>query len=92
MKFTIFFFGQLAVFVFLLLYFHHLGEKIGYKRGRDEGYNLGRIDADNWWMEIELQAEQARRKIWVHQVAMRAKYQAYEPSEEVKQEIRERRG
>lgn len=29
-----------------------------------EGYELGRRDADNWWLDAERQTEEERRKIW----------------------------
>jgi hypothetical protein len=64
MKFILFL-GELVAIVTLLLYFHHLGEKIGYKRGREEGYKLGRIDADNWWIDVELRTDQDRQRTWI---------------------------
>lgn len=54
------FLAELAIIVWLCLWFH----KRGFKRGRDDGYKLGRVDADNWWLDVEQQVDQARQKMW----------------------------
>lgn len=36
----------------------------GYHCGHKHGYAKGRYDADNWWIGIEQQTDQARQKIW----------------------------
>ena len=49
-----------------------IGEARGYERGKKEAdiqvaaqaYDHGRKDADNWWLGVEQQADQARLKIW----------------------------
>lgn len=51
---------DLAIIVGLCLLFH----KRGYKRGWDAGYKLGRVDADNWWLDAEQSVDQARQKMW----------------------------
>lgn len=51
---------ELALIVGSCLLFHERG----YKRGKEEGYKLGRIDENNWWLGAEQQADQARQKIW----------------------------
>lgn len=38
--------------------------ELGYQRGWDEGYKLGRIDADNWWLEAQRESNQVRQEIW----------------------------
>lgn len=38
------------------LFCYSLGSKYGYQRGR--------IEADNWWLRAEQDADQARKKIW----------------------------
>jgi len=42
--------------------------KRGFRDGRvegfDAGYRVGRIDADNWWLDAEQQVDRARQKIW----------------------------
>jgi hypothetical protein len=45
--------------------------KIGYKHGaRDrnvsllQAYELGRKSGDNWWLGVEAEIEQERRRIW----------------------------
>lgn len=47
------------------------GRLAGYKRGaldRDvtlqQAYELGRKSGDNWWMGVEAEIEQERRKLW----------------------------
>ncbi len=61
-------FGVNFYIAILLLILMCLCEQHGYndgrKRGKEEGYRLGRIDADKWWLGIEEQADQARQKIW----------------------------
>jgi hypothetical protein len=37
---------------------------LGYKSGVKDGYAKGRLDADNWWIGAESEADQARRQIW----------------------------
>jgi hypothetical protein len=37
---------------------------LGYKSGMKDGYAKGRIAADNWWIGIESETEEARRQIW----------------------------
>ena len=37
---------------------------IGYKAGWKDGYLQGRKDADNWWLGVESETDQARQKIW----------------------------
>jgi hypothetical protein len=34
----------------------------GHEAGYDKGYEAGRKDADNWWMGIEKEVEQAQRR------------------------------
>ena len=36
----------------------------GVEQGTDQGYIKGRKDADNWWLGVESEADQARVKIW----------------------------
>jgi flagellar biosynthesis/type III secretory pathway protein FliH len=43
---------------------HKEGAEDGYQRGYDAGHIAGRRDADNWWIEVEAEADQARQKIW----------------------------
>ena len=35
-----------------------------YSRGLKEGYELGRKSADDWWIGVERQTEEERRRIW----------------------------
>jgi hypothetical protein len=36
----------------------------GYRRGFKDGYEAARKAADNWWVGVELQVDQERKKIW----------------------------
>lgn len=42
-----------------------LSERFGFGRGREKGFKLGRIHADNWWLEAERQIDDERKKIWM---------------------------
>lgn len=53
----------LAILLFLVstfLWFH----RRGFQHGKDQGYIDGRKAADNWWLGVEAEADQARVKIW----------------------------
>jgi len=50
--------------VLVCLWFHERGYQRGKKAGRDEGYAVGRIDADNWWLDVEQQVDRVQQKIW----------------------------
>ena len=57
------FVGTLVAIVLIALVFHQLGYKKGREDGYHAGYDLGRKHADNWWLGIEEQANQARQNI-----------------------------
>jgi hypothetical protein len=57
----------IGILVFLVathLLFHRWGYRKGQRDTFDAGYLAGRKDADNWWVKLEEEADQARRKIW----------------------------
>ena len=47
-----------------LVAFHNWAYKAGIKKGYAKGYELGRREADNWWVRAESEIDQARAKIW----------------------------
>jgi len=63
--------GYAALAILLLLFSvcsHLCLYKLGYADGKDKGFEkgveLGRKDADNWWINAEQEVDQARVKIW----------------------------
>jgi hypothetical protein len=34
-----------------------------YEEGHQDGYNKGRVDAENWWFEAGQEVDQAQKKI-----------------------------
>lgn len=56
--------GIVAVNISIAVAFHERGYRRGRKAGYDEGYEIGRIAANNWWIGSEAEVEQARRQIW----------------------------
>ena len=62
-------YAALALLVLLYSVASHLWlYKLGYGKGKDKGFEkgveLGRKDADNWWINAEQEVDQARVKIW----------------------------
>ena len=61
-------FGALAIGVFCAVYFHERGWKRGQSAGLDrglkEGYEAGKMHADNFWIHAEEAVKQERQKIW----------------------------
>jgi hypothetical protein len=55
--------SQLA-WIGVSLLFRKGGFDLGRNVGDKEGYERGRVDADNWWLGVEQQVDQARQKIW----------------------------
>lgn len=41
-----------------------LSNELGHQAGHAKGYAKGRKDADNWWLGVEAEADQARQQIW----------------------------
>lgn len=56
--------ASLSLVALLVIGFRDLGYKSGMKDGHTAGYDQGRKDADNWWLGVESQADQARQQIW----------------------------
>jgi predicted GNAT superfamily acetyltransferase len=52
--------ASLSLCMLVLAAFYKAGEKIGYGKG----YDQGRLVADNWWLGVELEVDQARVAIW----------------------------
>ena len=53
-----------AVYTVLLLAVRSSACKAGHREGYKSGYTQGRKDADNWWVGVESEVDQARVKIW----------------------------
>jgi len=44
------------------------GYSAGKKDGMKDGYSIGRIDADNWWLGVEREVDRERVKMWRDEV------------------------
>jgi hypothetical protein len=69
------FLGACGVIVLVWRIAARAGYKIGWedgeKEGREKGYQEGRIDADNWWLAVESEADRERQKIWQEEIERR---------------------
>jgi hypothetical protein len=56
--------GLLIALILIAIAFHERGYRRGSKASYQNGYEFGRRDADNWWIAVEAQVDEARRQIW----------------------------
>lgn len=54
----------IAAFVLIQLAFGDWRYRKGYEAGLEEGLKQGQKRADDWWIGVECQVDQARQKIW----------------------------
>jgi hypothetical protein len=64
MNYVLGFLALLLLSVLVSLVCQNVIYKRGFEAGRSEGYRLGRVDADNWWLDVEQSVDQARQRIW----------------------------
>jgi hypothetical protein len=49
---------------FVIFFCLSIARHRGYTRGLQQGYKMGRKDADDWWIATESEIDQARKKSW----------------------------
>jgi hypothetical protein len=63
--------AEMAWIITICLLFHNRGYKRGYERGHrvgkeqgyQDGFTAGKIHAETWWMDAELDVDKARQEI-----------------------------
>jgi hypothetical protein len=56
--------GEVAAIVYACLAFHHRGYDRGKTDGYSEGYEAGKRDEGNWWMNLEYETVKMQKQIW----------------------------
>jgi hypothetical protein len=56
--------SEIVVIVAVCLSFHNRGYKRGHQAGFEKGFEVGSLREQNWWLDTEKDADQARQQIW----------------------------
>jgi hypothetical protein len=64
MNYVLGFLALLLLSVLVSVVCQNVSYQRGFEAGRSEGYAVGRVDADNWWLDAEQSVDQARQNIW----------------------------